>query len=336
MRPLVYWLVALACLLGSHVGALPHPQEEDEEGGEEFDEELVGATSSSGKLSLGLKRPTDDEEEEDAESVAFFNNLEEEEGGLVGATKRNYDARTQGLMTPVKNQSKCASCTAFANMAIVETCFKKVTGQTIILSEQQYVDCAFGFQGAEGCSGGALLHTYLKWSELKEQLVSQADYPYVAVTQACPKPRPISADLGAIAGNVYYTYRGNEAKLKALVDQYSVAAAGLWFNPESLKNFRAYRGGVFDGCVAGVPGTVGHAMAVVGYGTEGGVAYWLLKNSWGTGWGEAGYIKMRRGVSACELGDSIAAIACKATGNSTVPTCSEYDENCEADEEAKK
>jgi C1A family cysteine protease len=58
-----------------------------------------------------------------------------------------------GYVTPVKSQGSCSCCTAFANMAIIESCYKKLTGLTINLSEQQFVDCARGYQQANGCKG---------------------------------------------------------------------------------------------------------------------------------------------------------------------------------------
>jgi hypothetical protein len=127
-------------------------------------------------------------------------------------------------------------------------------------------------------------------------------------------------------GRVYYTYGSTETKLLSLVAQYSVVAAALWLNAESVANFRAYRGGVFDGCVAGGPSIAGHAMAVVGYGRENGVDYWLMKNSWGTDWGERGFMKMRRGVQACGLADKgLAVVTCRRPGDE----CEEGDESCD-------
>jgi len=58
--------------------------------------------------------------------------------------------------------------------------------------------------------------------------------------------------------------------------------------------WQSYRGGVFSGAC---PTQVDHAALVVGYGTEGSTPYWILKNSWGTSWGENGYIRLKRGTS---------------------------------------
>ena len=237
-----------------------------------------------------------------------------------------------GLVSPVKNQAKCASCTAFANMAIIEICFRKVTGKMVTLGEQQFIDCARGYQDAAGCAG-AMFHTYLKWSESRKTLATEQRMPYKSANSTCPSPRPVST-VGATVGKVYYTYSGTEDLLRELVAEYSTAAAGLWFNAASLKNFGSYKGGdIFDGCVPGDDNMVGHAMAVVGYGTEDGTDYWLMKNSWGTSWGEDGFIKMVRGKGACSLGESLAVITCSKARPSGKVALDCEEGNCGGDEE---
>ena len=53
-----------------------------------------------------------------------------------------------------------------------------------------------------------------------------------------------------------------------------------------------------------------HAVVVVGYGTENGVDYWLIKNSWGTQWGEKGYMRIKRGVGMCGIGGTLVTMKC--------------------------
>lgn len=67
----------------------------------------------------------------------------------------------------------------------------------------------------------------------------------------------------------------------------------------SLKTFQAYKDGIYDDseCTTNID----HAVTITGYGTENGVDYWLIKNSWGTTWGNEGYMKMLRGVNQCGI-----------------------------------
>ena len=80
----------------------------------------------------------------------------------------------------------------------------------------------------------------------------------------------------------------------------------------TLDALRQYKKGVFTKCSKG--GKIGHSVAVVGYGKEKGKDYWLIKNSWGTRWGEEGYIRIQRGVGACDIGKSMALVKCELTG----------------------
>ena len=76
-------------------------------------------------------------------------------------------------------------------------------------------------------------------------------------------------------------------------------------------SLREYKRGVFDGCKEG--GKVHpHAVVIVGYGTEKGVDYWLVKNSWGKGWGDRGYFKIKRGVHMCGIGRHQVVVSCQA------------------------
>ena len=63
-----------------------------------------------------------------------------------------------------------------------------------------------------------------------------------------------------------------------------------------------------------------HAVVVVGYGTEKGVDYWTIRNSWGTSWGEKGYIRVKRGVKMCGIGTEIVHVNCSKTDGTTSAT----------------
>ena len=89
-------------------------------------------------------------------------------------------------------------------------------------------------------------------------------------------------------------------RLGAVVTVFSVST-------QDENHWYSYKGGVFSACTKLV---MNHAMTVVGYGTENGVDYWLVKNSWGTDWGEGGFMKIKRGVNMCGLGSTLVAVSC--------------------------
>jgi hypothetical protein len=228
----------------------------------------------------------------------------------------------------------CGSCAAFASTTALEVCYKKLTGRTATFSEQQLLDCGYGFEQARACDG-APIHAYLKWSE-RRKLSGGSQYPYRARRATCKVPQPVLDQAVGVTSS-YYTYSGSETLLATLVAERSAVVIGLWFNAQSFNAFKSYRSGVFNGCTKGGRLVGGHAMAVVGYGTERNQDYWLIKNSWGTAWGEKGYMKLRRGVKACDIGTSIAAIACGRTTlrSAPAPLRQQEPEN-EAEEEGEE
>ena len=217
----------------------------------------------------------------------------------------------RGLVSPVRNQRQCGSCVAFATVATIETCFKKLTGVFGDYAEQELVDCAYGQHGANGCDG-ASYHAYAKWISInKKKLTHESLYPYLSkYTYSCPRSLE-PYNQGAKVTDFKYTYSGNEGMLKQLVYEHGAVVIGI----NTDDGFQDYEGGIFDSCRSAEP--LGHAVTVVGYGTQGGVDYWLIKNSWGRDWGEQGYMKLKRGVGMCGIGRYLVTVSC---GSSHGPT----------------
>merc|ERR550539_1375906 len=117
---------------------------------------------------------------------------------------------------------------------------------------------------------------------------------------------------GAKISDMYYTWSGDEETMARLVAEHGAVMTAVGVNSQ----FGQYSGGVFAGCTGS---SINHGVVVVGYGTEDGVDYWLVKNSWGSSWGDEGYIKMQRGVGMCGIGSYLVTLSCEE-GTAPPPT----------------
>jgi len=198
----------------------------------------------------------------------------------------SVDWRTKGAVTPVKDQGQCGSCWAFSTTGSVEGAVFLKSGTLTSLSEQELVDCA-GSAGNQGCNGG-LMDDAFEFIIKNGGLASEASYPYKAKDGTCQKKPSVST----ITGYKDIT-KGDETGLLSAVNieptSIAVDAAAGW---------QTYGGGI----MAGLCGkSLDHGVLAVGYGADGSQNYWIVKNSWGSSWGESGYIRLARGKNECGL-----------------------------------
>jgi len=196
----------------------------------------------------------------------------------------------QGFVTPVKDQKQCASCWAFGSTGPLEFLTVKQTGQLISLSEQCLMDCD---DNDAGCQGGATTRGFT-WT-ITHGLASEAAYPFTGQAGKC---QPYTRVPIKVAPWVQ-VYQGSESHLlDALQGQtISVQISG------TKKPFQFYAGGVLDVDAGDCGTSPDHAVLLTGAGTDPktGKLYWSVKNSWGSSWGEAGYIRIVRGKNLCNI-----------------------------------
>ncbi|KAF5395352.1 Cysteine proteinase Cathepsin F [Paragonimus heterotremus] len=187
----------------------------------------------------------------------------------------SFDWREKGAVTPVENQGSCGSCWAFSVVGTVEGQWFLKTGQLVSLSKQQLVDCDVK---DSGCSGGYPPMTYGEVIRMGG-LESQKDYPYVGREQKCQLDK--SKLLARI--DSYIILEANEEKQAAWLAAHGPTSAGL-----NAIYLQFYQSGISHPSKSDCePDWLNHGVVSVGYGVEDGVPYWIIKNSWGSEWGES-------------------------------------------------
>jgi C1A family cysteine protease len=205
----------------------------------------------------------------------------------------SIDWRTNGAVTSVKDQGQCGSCWTFSATGAVEGAWAVSKGQLIDLSEEQLVECATGMQyGSHGCSGGQMEGAFKYVIEHGQCALSA--YPYTSgngQSGSCQSCQPV-----AHVSSCSDVKPNDQISLKAAVAQQPVAIA----ISADTKLFQSYSSGVItsSSCYT----SLDHGVLIVGYGTENGIDYWNVKNSWGISWGIGGYVKIAKSSSTNDAG----------------------------------
>jgi len=192
----------------------------------------------------------------------------------------DVDWRSKGAVSAVKDQGQCGSCWAFSATEATESFYFLVntaSHKLLDLSAQQVTACTYSYNG---CNGGWPSDGYADGIIKRQGEDGDSSYPY-DIPQAgnCKFGATGKADSPQAWLTTYKSYaQGQLQNILSSVGPPSVCvAADAW---------QTYTGGILKSC----PGSVDHCVQAVGYTTSGSESYWIVRNSWGTGWGEKGYI----------------------------------------------
>jgi len=222
------------------------------------------------------------------------------------------DWSEKGATTPVKDQGSCGSCWAFSATEGVESGLFMATGQLPTLSTQQIISCDDQEPDGGGCGGGDLPTAYA-WLESAGGLDSGDDYPDTSHSSGRTGSCKWSGKKVAQVSDWKYAVKpcaeSEQAQGGACADQDEdgLKAALANFGPLSVcvnaETWDSYSSGVYKSSCSGAWKSLDHCVQLVGYDSTGAEPYWKVRNSWGTGWGESGFIRLQMGVNACGIAD---------------------------------
>jgi len=215
----------------------------------------------------------------------------------------SWDWRTKGVVNPIQNQGQCGSCWTFSTIAAIESALAIKSGKLQKLSEQEVVDCSHGCvleDGQQvcnqGCNGGwmwSALTDIISWGGEELETV----YPYTAETGTCKKTKANTIDPIANYTCLSGPNKANETNMASFL-----VANGPLSIAMDAGILQSYSSGIIDPTAGECSTTsLDHAILIVGYGVEGTKPFWIVRNSWGTSWGEEGYFRIIRGKGACGL-----------------------------------
>eukprot|EP01091_Cochliopodium_minus_P017683 TRINITY_DN698_c0_g1_i1.p1 TRINITY_DN698_c0_g1~~TRINITY_DN698_c0_g1_i1.p1 ORF type:complete len:537 (+),score=116.43 TRINITY_DN698_c0_g1_i1:204-1613(+) len=210
------------------------------------------------------------------------------------AVPTSIDWREKGAVSPIKDQGDCGSCWSFSATGAVESAHFIKNSRMVTASEQYLLDCTWEVSNA-ACNGGwpfasydyVLKHNNASWP-------SEKDYRYLMNPSICK----------SVAGEITLL----DYKKITQFDEAGLTDAVGNFGPVSVcvdsTNWTFYHSGIFDDkTCSSNPNDIDHCVLAVGYGSENGKDYWIIKNQWSQHWGEQGYMRLAKGENRCGVAD---------------------------------
>ena len=225
-----------------------------------------------------------------------------------GPLPDSIDWRKHNIVAKIKDQGLCGACWSFSTICSIESATAILNKKPVVpLSEQNLIDCVkndttINDKCCLGCKGGMMDNAFDYIIKNQNGFVDTEDsYPYLGHD-----------------GNCKFSKKSSGPRIIDWVDipsgdEYSLEDAVANVGPVSVTvdasdEWQFYSNGIlipqrFFGC-SSRKANANHGVVIVGYGSENGFNYWIIRNSWGTNWGESGYLKLIRGRNACGIANS--------------------------------
>jgi cathepsin C len=223
---------------------------------------------------------------------------------------REFDWRKarggRNFLEPVMDQADCGSCYAVSTMRMLTARHKVKTNNT----NAEPWSISFPLHCGEytqGCNGG---YGFLvsKWSEDVGLIpASCAPYNTSGTCHSTCDPKTMKKRYRAANHHLVGGFYGNSSSVPMMLELFNHGPLVVSFEPTD--DFMMYSGGIFSQLELSVPAPlvkhnsewqkVDHAVLLIGWGEENGQKYWMVQNSWGADWGEAGYFRISRDNNEC-------------------------------------
>jgi C1A family cysteine protease len=213
----------------------------------------------------------------------------------LSSTPASLDWRLYGAVTPVKDQASCGSCWSFGTVGTLEGANFLNTGDLVRFSQQSLMDCSWGF-GNNGCDGGEDFRVY-QFMLKHGGIPTEDSYgPYLGNDGFCHM-NDSGVEIGFQIKEYVNVTSANLDAVKVAMAKHGPLSVGI---DASHKSLSFYSSGVYyEPKCDNTPDGLDHAVLAVGYGEINGQKYWLVKNSWSTHWGNAGYVLMSQKDNNC-------------------------------------